>query len=122
MPATQTRRAANVDRFAITLRATLSEAGRASPSDTKPTSNLTINRATRILVAAGILPSPFISITDNKSGRVKNNRVASITVQNGEHMEGITARIDAALAAGGYKVGWYYKANGDKQTAYQTTV
>lgn len=86
------------------------------------TSNLTINRATSILVAAGILPSPCISITDNKSGRVKNNRVASITVQNGEHMEDITVSIDAALATGGYKVGWYYKANGDKQTAYQTTV
>ena len=38
-----------------------------------------------------------------------------------EGAAGITARIDAALAAGGYKVGWYYKANGDKQTAYQTT-
>ena len=117
-----TLHATNLDRFAITLRATMSEAGRAAPSDVVRTSNLTINRATRILAAAGILPSPCISITDNKSGRVKNNRVASITVQNGEHMEDITVSIDAALAAGGYKVGWYYKANGDKQTAYQITV
>ena len=117
-----TLHATNLDRFAITLRATMSEAGRASPFDAARTSNLTINRATRILTSAGLLPSTDISITDNKSGRVKSNRIASITVQNGEHMEEITASIEVVLAASGYKVGWYYKANGDKQTAYQTTV
>jgi hypothetical protein len=116
------QRAANLDKFATTLRTTLSEAGRASPSGAAMSNNLTINRATRILTDAGLLPSACVSISDSKSGRVKGNRVASITVQNSEYMEGITASIDAALAAGGYKVGWYYKANGDKQTAYQTTV
>ncbi len=118
---TASQRAANLDRFAITLRTTMSEEGRARPIGADHTNNLTITRATRILTAAGLMPSTRITVTDNRSGQVKHNRVASIIVQCGEDIETITASIDAALKVAGYAVGWFYKSNGDKQTAYQTT-
>jgi len=119
---TISQRASRLERFSTTLHATMAEQGRARPVAGKPHVNLTILRATHILTAAGVFPSERILVTDNKCGRVKHNRVASIIVSAGDDVDAITSNIDAVLNAAGYAVGWYSKSNGDKQTAYQTTV
>ena len=84
------------------------------------TTNLTIVRATRILTNAGLLPSPRITIRDNKLGRVKHNRVACIEVSAGKDADSIMSSIEAALATAGFRVGWFHMADGTKQTAWST--